>query len=312
MNIETFIKLPILYLDFIIQKRKFKPNLLFFANHHELILLFPVLIFNRVPVVCHMHDPSPAIKFQKISFWFYSKIVTKFVAISKSVENRTIALGCKPDKISVIQNGIKIPDNLDRSSRNNHFCDLFNWPHDVFIVGITGQISETKGHLDVLEAIRNCYKINNKVRLIIGGHQKGQFFSKLNELIDQFNLRNIVAFSGWQDDISKFFANIDLFVLASRHEEGYGLVVAEAMAYGIPVIGTKSGGIMEIIEDGISGYLVNKLSPSQIAEKILLLSTERNVYKKLTSQGRKRVINVFDIDKQTIKMETFLIRMSEK
>lgn len=70
MSLHSLIKLPKLYYDFIKLKKKFKPDVIYFANHHELILLYPVLLFNKVKVVCHMHDPAPAINFQKKTFGF--------------------------------------------------------------------------------------------------------------------------------------------------------------------------------------------------------------------------------------------------
>src|SRR5205085_3779166 len=108
MSLHALIKLPTLYFDFIRLKKKLRPDILYFANHHELIMLYPVLLFSKTKIVCHMHDPAPAIPFQIKSFKKYGGLVNAFIAVSENVRSRTIALGCRPEKIKTIHNGIEI------------------------------------------------------------------------------------------------------------------------------------------------------------------------------------------------------------
>ncbi len=304
MSLHALIKLPKLYYDYIKLLRKKKPDILFFANHHELILLYPVLLFTRRKIVCHMHDPSPAIPFQKATFKFYGSVVDKFMAITESVRQRTIALGCKPEKIQTISMGTRIPAE-ERKERQNYFCEKTGWPVDSFIVGITGQMTFTKGVMDVLEAFRLLYGKNNAARLVIGGKPGGPFYEELQQKIKEWGLEQLVYFPGWLPDVAFFFRNINAYVLASRHEEGFGMVVAEAIVAYVPVVVTKSGGVVELVEDEVGGYIVDKANPVQMSDRLYQLSVNPAARDAMVQAARTRLENKFDIEKQALAMVDF-------
>ena len=305
MSLHALITLPKLYIDFIALQKKNKPDILYFANHHELILLYPLLLFTKRVVVCHIHDPSPVIPFQQKAFKWYDKVVDNYIAISENVRQRTIALGCKPEKIQTIHNGIIIPPKRE-SGRANDFCDKAAWPQNVFIIGITGQMIEKKGHMDLIEAFKKVYDKNPLARLVIGGKKQEPLYTMLREKISAWKMEKLVYFPGWLPDINFFFKNIDLFVLASRHEEGYGLVVAEAMANKLPVVITESGGAVEIIENYNSGFIVPKADPVSMAVRLYKLSEDARMCIKTGESARERIEQYFDIQKQVIKIAAHL------
>jgi glycosyltransferase involved in cell wall biosynthesis len=310
MSLHALIKLPKLYVDFIRLQKKLKPDILYFANHHELILLYPVLLFSKRKIVCHMHDPSPAIPFQQWTFKWYTRKVTRLIAISDNVRKRTIALGCPPAKIDTIHNGIIIPP-AGKNPRLQELCSKAGWPRDVFIIGITGQMTATKGSMDLLEAFKLLHERNPKARLVIGGKPQEPQLGDLRQKISEWGLDGLVYFPGWLPEVSVFFQNIDLFVLASRHEEGYGLVVAEAMAHYLPVVITASGGAVEIVENEISGYIVPKRDPRAMSEKLYQLSVNSEIYKRMSGAARKRVEVEFNIEQQTKILVDYLFKLKQ-
>ncbi|MBW4890091.1 glycosyltransferase family 4 protein [Mucilaginibacter sp. HMF5004] len=309
MSLSALIKMPRLYYDFFKVLKNFKPDVLFFANHHELILLYPALKLTKVPVVCHMHDPAPVIPFQKKTFAHYNSVVNHFIAISDNVRERTIELGCPPEKITTVHNGIELPPEK-RVARNNSFIEQFNWQHDVFIVGITGQMTHTKGHQDLLSAFKIAYSKNPKLRLVIGGRFIEPLYSELQACIKEWQMENVIVFTGWLPSVNTFFNGIDLFVLASRHDEGYGLVVAEAMATNLPVIITHSGGAVEIVEDGINGYIVPKSDVQMMAEKISYLSANPELASQMGDKGRQHIEQNFAMKHQAGLLENLVIKIS--
>lgn len=311
MSIHALLKLPRLYLDFIRLQKKLQPDILYFANHHELILLYPVLLFSKRKIVCHMHDPAPVIDFQKKTFKRYGKLVHHFIAISESVRMRTMALGCPPEKIVTIHNGISIPRNIN-TKRENELAALAGWDPGVFIIGITGQMTATKGHSDLLDAFKQVHRNNPAVRLIIGGKQLEPLFSELTNAIRESGLEKLVFFTGWLSDVSVFFRNIDVFVLASRHEEGYGLVVAEAMSYKVPVVITNSGGAVEIVEDGKSGYVVPKAGIAEMAARLQALAADAALRTAMGERARTEIEQNFNINTQTTQLVNCLFKIAGK
>lgn len=299
MSLHALVKLPVLYWDFWKLKRRFKPDVLYFANHHELILLFPVLLFNRTPVVCHMHDPAPNIGFQRWTFRWYSKRVKQFIAISDNVRKRTIDLGCAPDKIKTVHNGIVIP-GAERLQKKHTWRSKNQWPADAVIIGITGQMTPTKGSMDLLEAFYQLYQQNNRVRLVIGGKKAEPQYTLLQEKIAAYQLQSVVYFPGWIDRVDDFFAEIDVFVLASRHDEGYGLVVAEALVRQLPVVITASGGAVEIVDDGINGFIVPKSDPAALASKLAHVVADAALRQRMGAAGRNKISTAFNLQHQAL------------
>lgn len=301
MSLTTLIHLPKLYYDYVKLYRKLKPDILFFANHHELIILFPVLLFTNCKILCHMHDPPPSICFQKFSFKWYSKKINGFIAISESVRLRTIELGCDPGLIHTIHNGINIPSKKV-FKRENIFCEQAGWSEDVFIIGITGQMTATKGYADLLEAFKLVHSKNNAARLILGGKRMEPYYAELLEEITKENLSPYVFFSGWLPESETFFRNINVYVLASRHDEGYGLVVAEAMANSIPVVITRSGGAIELVENGVSGFIVEKQNTVEMSERLYELSMNADQCNEMGVNARISVMAKFNLEIQAAKV----------
>lgn len=293
MSLHALIMLPKLYIDFALIVRKKRPDILFFANHHELILLLPMLLFQKRPIICHMHDPSPAIRFQRFTFKWYSRVVDSFVAISHDVAGRLGDLGCAMSRIQVIHNGVSVPDpdELKQSGMSR-----FGFKSTDFVLGIAGQMTLTKGHLDVLMAFGEVHKVDSRIKLLIGSKKVEPLYSILTKYINDQGLQEAVLFTDWLPSMNKFYAAIDLFILASRHKEGYGLVVAEAMAAGVPALITDSGGAVELIENDFDGWIVPRENPGIMANKIIEIARNSDGYKLVKSRVRSKIINEFSIE----------------
>ncbi|MCC6356830.1 MAG: glycosyltransferase, partial [Verrucomicrobiae bacterium] len=90
MTLECAYRAPQLYGCFWRLVREFRPDVIYTANNHELILLYPMLRLMRIPVVWHMHDPPPNIPFQRASFRVWRQPVTRFVTIAEDVRDRLV------------------------------------------------------------------------------------------------------------------------------------------------------------------------------------------------------------------------------
>jgi glycosyltransferase involved in cell wall biosynthesis len=308
MTLHCLIKLPIGYWDFVRLYRRFRPDVIYLANHHEMILLWPLLFLLRHKVVCHMHDPPPAIPFQRMSFAIWRMAVHRFLFISDNVRKRTAQLGQNGPCDKLVMNGVRVSEmNLPRV-RDARFPNQFGWPQEVIIVGITGQMTATKGHEDFLMAAKIIAGKNSNVRFVIGSRPLEPMFTRIKELIKEYMLEDRVGFSGWLPTPQDFFSAIDILVMASRHDEGFGLVVAEAMERGAVVVATRSGGAVEIVEDGVSGFLIAKQAPNEMAERLQQLSDHPDMCKRLSVAGRARVEAHFNLGTQARIFENELIR----
>jgi glycosyltransferase involved in cell wall biosynthesis len=98
-------------------------------------------------------------------------------------------------------------------------------------------------------------------------------------------------------ELVNYYRDSDVFVFPSVWNEPFGMPVIEAMACGIPVVATKSGGIPELIEDGRSGLLVDRDDSDALADAILRLLNDNNLRESIGKVGRERVIEKFTWDR---------------
>ena len=306
MTLECLFRLPVAWVDFLRLIRSFRPDIVYFANHHEIILLLPLLFFIRPSVVCHMHDPSPPITFQKWSFFFWRRAIRRFFFISENVRGRLSLLGRLDEKDVVIYNGVAIRPIEGYARKTTRFCDLFNWPHDSVIFGITGQLSPHKGHEDFILAAALACRDQAHLRFVIGGRGPDAFFLKLSGQIKALGLSEKVGFCGWLQSAQMFYEGIDALVLASRHDEGFGLVIAEAGERGLPVIATRSGGAVEVIIEGETGVIVEKGDVHAMGAAISRLGCDASLRRKLGQAARANVVSHFNLETQSRRFVTLL------
>jgi glycosyltransferase involved in cell wall biosynthesis len=306
MTLECLRKLPIAWRDLLQQCHSFRPDVIYLANYHEVILLSPVLFWLRRRVVCHMHDPPPPIGFQRFSFFIWRRVIRRFLFVSESVRQRMAKLGrLKPDD-AVIHNGVRIGQLDWPRRRTNRFREQFNWTDEVVIFGITGQINVDKGHHDFLLAAAEAVRGYARFRFVVGGRGEENFVAELKRQADVLGLTDLLGFCGWLTHASEFYGGIDVLVLASRHDEGFGLVVAEAGERGIPVIATRSGGAAEIVVDGETGILVPKQDPSALGSAMARLGSDGDLRIAMGGVARDRICRHFDLEKQVDKFTDFL------
>jgi glycosyltransferase involved in cell wall biosynthesis len=305
MTVACLLKLPVAWWDFLRLYQFFRPDVIYLANYHEVILLWPLLFWLRQRVVCHMHDPPPAVAFQRVSFFVWRSAVGRFVCVSESVRERLARLGPLSGADAVIHNGVAIRELDLPRRRASHLRERFNWPEGAVIFGITGQVSPAKGHTDFVEAAALAARDNPDLRFVVGG-KSNEFLERLKDKVKDLGLNDSFGFCGWLPSASDFYQAIDVLVMPSRQEEGFGLVVAEAGERGIPVIATRTGVAAEVVIDGETGLLVAKQDPAALGSSMALLGNNSHLRNMMGARGRERVCRMFERDKQVEKFFRFL------
>lgn len=298
MTMECLVKLPRAWRDFRRLYRALQPDMIYVANHHEVILFWPMLIGLRRKVVCHMHDPPPPSLFQRTSFAFWRRAVGRFLFISNSARERLSRLGALGRNDQVIHNGVAVEPLPQPRRRGDRLGAKFGWPADAVIVGMTGQINPDKGHDDLIEAASTVCQMAPLARFAIGGRGSTQYVAALERQIAARGLQDRVVLSGWAGHAAEFYEAIDVFVLVSRHDEGFGLVIAEAGERGVPAIATASGGAAEIVEDDVTGIVIAKGDAQVLARAITRLVSDRAARETMGQAARARVGARFNLHDQ--------------
>lgn len=156
-----------------------------------------------------------------------------------------------------------------------------------------GRLNLVKGHQDLIEAVRQLRDAGHDVRLEIAGQDDdggNGFVLVLKDLIKQHGLDAHVTLLGAVDaaTVKAKLLDAHLFVLASWHEP-LGVAYMEAIACGVPTIGTASGGVPELITDGVEGLLVPPKDPGALARAILRIAEDPALARHLSQSGRARI-----------------------
>ncbi len=150
-------------------------------------------------------------------------------------------------------------------------------------IGALARLDPRKGLPFLLQALARLLPDLPEATLLIGGD--GEDRAALERQAHELNLAGQVVFAGPVHDPPAFYRCCDLFVLPSL-DEGFGLVVLEAMASGLPVIGTRVGGVPELIEHGRNGLLVEPGDASAIAAALRTLWADPALRGRLAEAGR--------------------------
>lgn len=151
---------------------------------------------------------------------------------------------------------------------------------------------------------RVCDKIPAKL-LLVG---EGPDLSKIQKKIHKLGLASRVHYLGKQDDVAHVISIADLMLLPSE-KESFGLVALEAMACGVPTIGSLAGGIPELVQNGITGYLSPIGDTEEMAANAIRLLSDDNLYASFREAGLDRAHSVFNDEKITKQYEDIYYRV---
>jgi len=150
-----------------------------------------------------------------------------------------------------------------------------------------GRLHPVKGVQYLIEAMATVHQQMPNVKLVIVGD--GVERARLEELTERLNLNDCIQFAGQvsQESIPRLMHQADVFVLSSL-SEGLPVVILEAMAAGLPIVATKVGGIPDIVEEGVNGYLVNAKNPEEIADRLLILLQDDEMWEEISANNREK------------------------
>lgn len=211
------------------------------------------------------------------------------------------------DKIEVLNNGFDLaefpePDTSERAAAKT----AWGLKNGELVVGTVGRIKfKRKGQEFLLQAAKILRERGTNITcLLAGGPAPGaeEQIGQMKHLAEKLGVQAI--FTGELPDARSAYAAMDIFVLPSAQPEPFGGVVMEAMALGLPVVGTNIGGTTEQVSDGETGFLVPPADPEAMAAAIAKLAADPGLRQRMGSNGRQRVAEKFNIRDMTTRIVT--------
>jgi len=176
---------------------------------------------------------------------------------------------------------------------------------DKFLIH-TGRLIKKNGLINVVSSLRF---LPDYVKFLVVGNGPDQ--QKLKHLSEDLKVRERVIFAGElsHSEMAKYLKISDIFIRPSL-SEGLGNSFLEAMAAGVPIIGTSVGGIPDFLGDGETGLFCEIENPENIAQKILLLLGNENLRQKLIMNGKKLVEEKYEWNKIAARMEAIMKQLT--
>lgn len=248
---------------------KRKPDLIIGSVIQATNLIFIAsFFFKHKPVIINrLENPYSKLTSKKLAKWLFGRALRSsdyVVAVSKGLTKDLMEhLNISEKKIKVIYNPVDLELTHALSKEEVNDYDFKNKKVVVTIARFTKQ----KGLEDIIRAFSIVAKEIKDAHLLIIG--QGKLRKILEKLIGQLDLNKKVSLVGFKDNPYKYLAKADLFVLASLWE-GFGLVIVEAMACGLPIVSTDCiSGPSEILKNGKYGKLVPVGNPVKLADAII-------------------------------------------
>lgn len=221
-------------------------------------------------------------------------------AVSKSLKRETIKYFGIKRPIEVIYNFFEPNRNLiGQKPLRNYFVKK----NEKLLVHASNYRSVKRAD-DVVRIFREVSKRVKSKMLFLGS---GSGLESVKLLVKKYDLDNKVFFLGKNSYVDPYVASSDLFLLPSA-EESFGLSALEAMAYGIPVVATKVGGLSELIDSGVNGYLAPFGDIATMTEQASELLENESHYKKVSAAARKKA-GSFTLEKILPKYLEFYHKM---
>ncbi len=272
------------------------------------VLLWRQQLRSWVPQILHAHDgrgqtlawlasiglPIRRVASRRVIFfpsdrWTYpfkyGRTCHAVIAVSENIRELSVQAGVPRERITVIPDGVEIPAELPSATerlrlRTSWYCR----DHD-FLVGVLGASTPEKGQDMALAALDLLVEKMPQTRLVFAGDEGPNSGARLMPGAKPDCTR--IVRLGLIEDLASFFPGLDLFIMPSK-AEGLGSSALWAMAYGLPVVATRVGGLPEIVVENETGWLIPPGSPQALADAISLASRDRAKLIELGRQGRKR------------------------
>jgi len=229
----------------------------------------------------------------------YDLLPHKVVTVSRYVREALVDRGIAPERIVAAPTGVDAKARFHPEARAGGLREELGLPPDVPLVGTVAILRFKKGHHVLLEAVPEVLRAVPRATFVFAGD--GPQRENLAEAIRARGLEGIVRLLGLRRDIPDILESLDVFVLPSL-EEALGTSLLAAMAMGKPVVGTRVGGIPEVIRDGVNGFLVRPRDPRDLAEALVRILRDPERARAMGREGRRIVEADFTVERMCQRM----------
>ena len=252
------------------------------------------------PLLLRTRHLSTRVKNNWPTRWLYQTPAAIITTGQVTKELLMTRLGVQGRRIFSIPTGVCLEEFAPRG-KNRELQARLQIPDNAFIFGCVAVLRSWKGHLYLLEALKQLIEGGSRAYLVVVG--EGPYRVVIQEKIAHLGLAEWVRLAGYQDRVADWFALMDAVALASYANEGVPQSLLQALAMAKPVVGTRVGGIPEVIVPEETGLLVPPKEPRALAQALGRLLADPRHGGELGRRGRELVVERFSLEQMAAEVE---------
>jgi glycosyltransferase involved in cell wall biosynthesis len=233
----------------------------------------------------------------------------RIICVSRAVQKWVVeAEKIKIPKTTVIYNGVKpMTGATPDAGHSIALRQEFEIPGHDTVFTVIASLTPNKGHHVLLESFRTLLRDHPDATLLVVGD--GLLRAELEAKARQLMIDPKVIFTGMRTDVHELLSISDVCLLPSLFREGLGMALIEAMAAGLPVIGTDIGGIPEVINNGENGFLVPPGKPKALAHAMMSFAKDKELRIRMGRRSRQIYDEKFTLSDMIQQIETLYDRL---
>lgn len=242
--------------------------------------------WTRTPFLTTCHGVYKPHGLSRVMGW--GRIV---ISISHAVSRHVKEKFAVPEhRIRLIHRGVNLDEFVSRDSGRSGAATAPLPESDGPIVGIVGRITPLKGHRVLIRAWPRIRQVLGNARLwIVGESPRRRYTEELQALAEKLGVRDSIEFLGTRQDVPAVLSRMSVLAAPAVGEEAFGRVLIEAGACGVPVIASRIGGIVDVVDHGVNGLLVPAGDAAALSEAVIGLVREKEYAAELARNLKKKV-----------------------
>jgi phosphatidylinositol alpha-1,6-mannosyltransferase len=303
--------------------RRIRPDLIYGTHWRNCgVALRLVASFTKVPFFLAVHGSEvfdllkPHRKLYLALFRWVAAGCRGFVALGQYQQHILRKLRIENERVFTSPEGIDLTRLATAEGDGSNLIRARHHLEGKAVIVTVGRLVERKGHDMIIRALPQVLnRVREAVYLIVG---RGPMEKRLRALAREMGVQDRVLFCGFvpEKDLMAYYQAADVFAMPNREvegdTEGFGIVFVEAGACGKPVVGGLSGGAVEVIADGVTGFLVNPVSVEEIAQTLTTLLEDRGLASRMGRAGRARVEQHYTYQQVAQNIAVFLRQVVDK
>jgi glycosyltransferase involved in cell wall biosynthesis len=235
----------------------------------------------------------------RVSMQFVDKTAARVICNSVAVR-RKVDHYLPAEKLVVVYNGFRLGRHPEEVFSRSGLS-----PGSRLRLCVVGSVHEGKGQKDAVSALSVLLNQGVDAELSIVGAGDENYVKQLKALARDLGITERICWEGFLSDTQRVFSTSDIALVCSR-SEAFGRVAVEAMSMGCPVVGTNSGGLPEILDDEVNGFLYESGNHEMLASQVLRLFKDRELYKLISKNAITSVHKRFQMERYVSEIESVI------